>query len=357
MRTMSAAIAIVMPVYNAIPFVRTAVTSVLTQTHRDLEVWAIDDGSTDGSGALLDELAQADERLRVVHQANTGAVAALNRGIDEALRCAGDAEFIALMHADDIALPHRIQRQVEYLAARPDVDICGTWIRTFHDPTFPPPTGSDGSAVPREWHYPSDPRFTAPFLLFWCCFAHPTMMFRRRVFEGSAGAPGLRYDPQIPMPCEDYALWARASERHLMGNVPEVLLEYREHATQGGAVHAGQTAALAATIRRGLIARLGIVVGAEEMELHQRLAQSDFPATLDFVRAARAWLERLWQANGQRPIYDHEAFGKVLGGRWAALCLHAAGRGVAGIWAEFWTCPLAPFVDRALEKNCSIPEP
>ena len=80
-------------------------------------------------------------------------------------------------------------------------------------------------------------------------------------------------------------------------------------------------------------------------------------ADLAFVRDARAWLERLWTANDVTHCYDTEAFGKVLGGRWAATCIHAAAAGDAdAVWKLFWESELARFVDRTLEKNRGIPQ-
>ncbi|HEY4329141.1 MAG TPA: glycosyltransferase family 2 protein [Phycisphaerae bacterium] len=334
-------VAVIMPVYQAADYLRQAVESVLGQTHHALKLIAIDDGSTDGSGKLLDELAQGDGRIQVLHQENRGAVETLNRGLDVVVQ--SDADFVAIMHADDLCLPARLEKQIAYLEANPLIDLCGTWIRTF------------GGAVEEERRFPGDPRFTKPFLLFWCCFAHPTMMLRRHVING-----GLRYDPAIPMPCEDYGLWALASRRYQMGNVPEVLLRYREHASQNGTLHRAKTAVLTEHIRRRQLEWLGVVPTAEEMMLHQRLAESEFTGTWIFTQDAGEWLERLCRTNVDSQVYNAEAFVKVLGGRWAAVCIDAAARASQGdkkiIWKMFWDSPLAAAVDRSLEKNRSIPD-
>jgi len=341
-------VSVVMPVYNAAAFVREAAESVLAQTWRELELVAINDGSRDGSAEILEDLAARDRRVRVMHQENAGAVAALNRGLDLAATH-GPHGFVAIMHSDDKCLPTRLERQVAYLTAHPHIDFCGTSIQTF-------------GAANDQRHFPEDPRFTKPFLLFWCCFAHPTMMWRRHVL-----AEGLRYDPAIPMPCEDYALWVRASQRYQMANVPEVLLRYRVHPAQGGTVNSADAARLTEQIRREQLSWLGIVPKPTEMALHQRLAESALGEDLAFVTATQAWLEKLWQANAHSHYYDTNAFNKVLGGRWAATCIHAAtreplkggtsnGQTPNDIWKLFWNSPLAPFVNRQLTKNRSIPD-
>jgi len=174
-----------------------------------------------------------------------------------------------------------------------------------------------GAGAARVWKYPVDAEFVGPSLLFWCCFAHPTMMFRRRVV-----AAGLRYDAAFPMPCEDYALWAEASRRFKMSNVPEVLLRYREHAGQGGAVHKEKTRELVQEIRRRQLERLGVVPTDEEMEIHYRFAENAFPREAAeraaFLPAGRAWLEKIRAANGGAGIYDAAALTKILDARWAA---------------------------------------
>jgi hypothetical protein len=181
------------------------------------------------------------------------------------------------------------------------------------------------------------------------------MMFRRRVIDS-----GLRYDPDIPMPCEDYALWSRAARQFQLANVPEVLLRYRVHPSQGGLVHKAKTASLTARIRREQLEWLGISPTPGEIATHQRLAESELVADIAFVQAARAWLEKLLAANQTTPRYDPDAFAKILAGRWAATCIYAAMAeppkgGTTSVWELFWNSPLARFVDRFLEKNRPIP--
>src|SRR5947209_1079246 len=96
------AISVLMPVYNAGRFLAPALDSVLVQTFADFEVIAIDDGSPDGSAAVLRQFAARDPRIRVVSQQNQGIVATLNRALALAR-----APLVARMDADDLTRPDR----------------------------------------------------------------------------------------------------------------------------------------------------------------------------------------------------------------------------------------------------------
>ena len=103
-----------MPVYNAEQFVAEAVESILNQTFGNFEFLILDDGSTDGSLEILRRYADRDPRIHLTSRANKGVVASLNELLDQAR-----GEFIARMDADDVAMPERFQKQVDFLRATP----------------------------------------------------------------------------------------------------------------------------------------------------------------------------------------------------------------------------------------------
>jgi glycosyltransferase involved in cell wall biosynthesis len=117
------AVSVIVPVYNAVAHVRACVESILAQTHRDLEVILVDDGSTDGSGELCDEIAGTDPRVRVIHQRNGGIGAAQNAGLDVA-----NGSFITFCDNDDLMSPHLVARLVDVLVdADADMSCCRWW--------------------------------------------------------------------------------------------------------------------------------------------------------------------------------------------------------------------------------------
>lgn len=115
-------ISVVMPAFDVAPFVAEAVESVRLQDWPDIELIAVDDGSRDATGAILDRLAAGwdapGRRMRVIHQANRGAAASRNRGI-----VAAGGSLVALYDADDVCHPGLARAQAEALAAAPDADL------------------------------------------------------------------------------------------------------------------------------------------------------------------------------------------------------------------------------------------
>src|SRR3989338_8491510 len=117
--TKTALISVIIPVYNGNGFLPAALESILDQTYRNFEVIAIDDGSTDNSYEILKDYAERDSRLRVFRNSkNLNIANTLNRGIKLAR-----GQYIARMDADDIALPHRLAKQLHYLLLHPDTVI------------------------------------------------------------------------------------------------------------------------------------------------------------------------------------------------------------------------------------------
>ena len=97
-------ISVIMPVYNSKQFLRMAVDSVLNQTFKDFELILVDDGSKDGSGAVCDEYAQIDARVKVIHQENGGICSARNTGMKAAV-----GEYLAFIDNDDEYLPNLLE--------------------------------------------------------------------------------------------------------------------------------------------------------------------------------------------------------------------------------------------------------
>jgi glycosyltransferase involved in cell wall biosynthesis len=201
-------ISVVMPVYNAEPFLRQAIDSILAQTLRDFEFIIIDDGSTDGTANLLESYRRRDARLRVHRAAHQGLPACLNLG----LRLAS-GKYIARMDGDDVSLPERFERQFRRLEANPSLAILGTQIRRIN---------ADGAVIDAS-NVPLDHAAILASMQQVCCLHHPTVMMRAAALEQLGGYR------ECFEAAEDHDLWLRAAERFELGNLPDALLLYRIH--------------------------------------------------------------------------------------------------------------------------------
>ena len=204
-------VSVVMSVYNGERYAPEAVESILAQTFRDFEFILIDDGSTDGSKALLEGYAKRDPRVRLVSRPNKGLTKTLNEGLDLAR-----GEFIARMDADDVSLPTRFEKQVAFLRANPDVVCVGARVLRV-DPYGSPLSESDHKLTHEEID-----RQLMEEGLGWA-ITHPVAMMRR---DAVAKVSGYREQFRTS---QDLDLWLRLAEVGRLANLPEVLLKYRYH--------------------------------------------------------------------------------------------------------------------------------
>ena len=214
-------VSVVMAVFNGERFLPETLDSVLNQTFRDFELIIVDDGSTDGTPAVLAHYLQADPRLVVQHGPNRGQVVSLNIGCRLAR-----GRYIARIDADDVCLPERFERQVQFLERNPQVAMVGSSISNIDErgtplATWPLPTG-DQEIRDRLFGLREIP------------FCHVTLMFRTVVYHAVNG-----YRTAFA-PAEDYDMWLRIAERWQVANLPEPLVKVRRRAQSLSFTHARQ---------------------------------------------------------------------------------------------------------------------
>lgn len=213
---MNPSVSVILPVYNAAPYVKEAVQSILSQDHENFEFIIIDDGSADASGAILRDLAGKDTRIRLVQRENKGLVATLNEGLSLAR-----APFIARMDADDVSLPNRLTLQVERMMLEPDLAVLGGGIRYM----------DSAGRLGRTVAYPVGSKVDAA-LLWGAPVAHPATMIRTETARCTGG-----YPTAFPH-AEDYAFWVRLREHGHIDNLSQTILHYRVHGQSMSHVHA-----------------------------------------------------------------------------------------------------------------------
>ena len=203
-------VSVLMPVYNASQFLVHSIASIVEQSFPNWELICIDDGSSDGSSQILEKFARIDPRIRVFRQVNNGIVSALQSAIRESR-----GELLARMDADDIAVPSRLQTQVDFMRKNADVVVVGGAALEID---------ADGDPL-RVTRHPCDSDAICERLLRrQCPLIHPSVMMRRSAVLQVGG-----YREQYQW-VEDYDLWLRLLHRGRLANLDTVVLYYRQHA-------------------------------------------------------------------------------------------------------------------------------
>jgi glycosyltransferase involved in cell wall biosynthesis len=202
----SPTVSVVMPAFNAAAFLDEAVQSILDQTFRDFEFIIVDDGSTDDTAGILQKYTQADDRVKVYRQENQGMIAALNRGCRMAR-----GQFIARMDADDISLPHRLERQLRFMDGHPEIGILGTSVSRI----------DENGSVTGDWRQSPNRKVLRWNHFFRVCVIHPTVVMRREILEK------INFYRSDAVHAEDWDLWLRASAITEFSNTHEILFKYR----------------------------------------------------------------------------------------------------------------------------------
>lgn len=202
-------VSVIMAAYNAEQTIDEAVQSILNQTYNQFEFLIVNDGSTDLTDKKLE--AYNDPRIRIISQENKGCVNATTRAFN-----LSKGQYIAIMDADDISLPERLERSVNFLDNNPSCVVVGTgYINRNIE------TGTDETVVP-----PGNDRELRRFLLSADPFKHPSIMVRSTALKKIGG-----YNTKIDHGF-DYELYSRLAKVGKLANIPEVHLIIRQHKNQ-----------------------------------------------------------------------------------------------------------------------------
>lgn len=200
-------VSILTPLYNTHEdHLREAIESVLNQTFKDFEFLILNDSP---DNTRLDEIVASyrDERIRYEkNDRNMGITPSRNKLLQMA-----KGEYIAIFDHDDICEPTRLEKQVEYLEAHPEVGVVGACVREF----------PSGHLV----HYPENDEDICLGLMYGCMVPHSSAMVRSELLHKTH----IKYEEEFS-PAEDYALWCRLIPHTQFHNLPEVLFRYRMHA-------------------------------------------------------------------------------------------------------------------------------
>lgn len=214
---MAAKISVILPFFNAEKTLQKAIESILNQTFNDFELLLIDNNSSDKSNIIAQRFADKDHRIRLLNEGKQGVAFGMNCGLKNA-----SGNFVARMDADDISMPDRLEKQVQFLLANPEIDFVGSdvkyvahnkntagferfvnWANSFHT--------TDEIEINRFVEIP---------------IINPTILFRKEIFEKF----GACFDGDFP---EDYEMQLRYLEAGVkMVKLNEALLEWHDFPTR-----------------------------------------------------------------------------------------------------------------------------
>lgn len=240
-------LSVLMPAYNAQRFLKEAIESVLQQSYRDFELVIINDGSTDNTLCIAEHYAQRDARIKIITHGNIGMGASLNSALADL-----DTEWIVRMDADDIMLPNRLERQVDFVEQNPDIAVGSSYVYLIDEKSNV--IGKSTSQLITREIVASQILLNEPI-----GFHHPAVIARRRVILEVGG-----YRPEF-WPADDIDLWNRITEKGYTVLVqPEFLLKYRIHAASVSVAGARKARQKVAWLKSCMAARRG---GLEEPTL------------------------------------------------------------------------------------------
>ena len=217
-------LAVILPAYNAENFIAECLESLLNQTFSDFCILAVNDASTDNTGKILEDYAAKDTRLRVYHfSENQGEPAVMQFAMD--MLNYMNVEYVARMDADDICVPHRFEKQVQYLDEHPEIDILGSNALLFNDGQTDKTTKV--STLPLL-----DKDIKAHFSLARDNIINPSSMWRHSSIKDLP----INYAQTATAP--DFHMWVQcALHKKTFANLPEPLLLYRIHQAQASKIH------------------------------------------------------------------------------------------------------------------------
>jgi len=210
-------VSVLMSVYNGVAYLDAAIESILAQTYTDFELLLVDDGSTDDTYARLLPYAQRDRRVRLSRTANQGMSRARNQLLQQAR-----GELIAIMDADDVALPERLALQVAFLRQHPEVVCVGGNHQVIDQ---------RGRLLTTLTLPQTDAEIQRLALAGHGSICHPCATIRRWAMVQAGG-----YDGELRS-AQDLDLWLKLGELGALANLPDTILQYRLHLGSLSAQH------------------------------------------------------------------------------------------------------------------------
>lgn len=299
-------VSVLMPCYNAEDHLEDAMQSILNQTYSNIEVIAINDCSKDKTSEILHRMATEDSRIKVVdNEENLRLIKTLNKGVK---LCNGD--YIARMDSDDIALPHRIEKEVLFLEQNKDHDIVSSLFLAF-------PT--DNPAKKDLHHNPLRHEDLKAYMLFKSGICHPAVMIRKRVFTEL----NLEFEMEY-LHVEDYAFWSKAIYQTKIANIGEPLLLYRVHPNQVSTLNEQLQLDNKKKVFKIHCSQLGLPTDDDFLKIYASVAEAvPEEKSIVFLEKCESFMLDLLQINQRNPFCNEIFLRDLLAIHWLRLCANS----------------------------------
>ena len=280
-------VSVIMSTYNDSKYIRNSIESILNQTYKDFEFIIIDDASADDTVDIIKGF--DDKRIKlIVNEQNQG----LTKNLNKALRIVS-GQYVARMDGDDISYLNRLEKQVEYMDKHSDVYLLGTAIRNI-------------GASDLYWKLPDDSEELRIRMLLHPVFAHPSFMFRKELID-----EGIMYDETFRT-AQDYDFAKRVSQKHKIGRLQEVLLNYRVHEKQISRTSNKNQVDNAARIRSSLLEELEITLTGEQQQIYDDWVSEKVLNGAESYKRAYELIDIICEHNDKLKIYDQHKLDVVL---------------------------------------------
>tara|TARA_B100001287_G_scaffold238699_1_gene212271 strand:- start:6926 stop:7942 length:1017 start_codon:yes stop_codon:yes gene_type:complete len=286
---------VVMSVYNGDEFLPIAIESILQQTYKNFEFIIINDASTDNSLKTIQ--AYNDDRIIIIdNDKNIFLAASLNKGIKTS-----KGKYILRMDADDISMPDRLEKQVEYMERNPNIGISGTSSEII----------GHGSGFGKYQQESNQIKFN---LLYECHLLHPTIIIRKDLIVEHQ----LYYDESYRKN-QDYELFVRGISLTDYGNLPDYLIKYRQTEENiKREVHNQNKNIL--NIQKQLFLKLGLKINENELSIYKSINLQIYNQSPDFVYQTYSLLKKMVESNKKTLLFEMKPFQNHLSKLFENVC-------------------------------------
>lgn len=276
-----------MPVFNGEKYLEESVDSVLSQTFTDFDLLILNDNSTDATSTILENYAKKDARILVINKTNSNGPGKLrNEGIE-----LSNTPFIAFLDADDIAMPNRFEKQINFLEENNSFGLCGSWFTIFGDK-------KEKIIKHAEKHEDLKVQF-----LHSCGLGNSTVMFKKEALKE------LRFEKEFFV-AEDYALWSEFILQTQFYNIPESLVRYRWHTNNISQIKAQAMIDSELIIKKRQLSRLGIDPNSELAIYYVNAVSLKRKQNIEDIKKTISASNELLEKNKVIQLYQQDIFQK-----------------------------------------------